>query len=88
MEITLPMLQRMLDDAAERGATLALTKAGNIKPFINQSEAYRLYGRANVDNWIRKGLITPNKDNKSNNSQVRIDRIQIESVSKRNNRIR
>ena len=85
MDISLTTLNKLLKDAAERGATIALAKMGHIKPFMNKSEAYRLYGRNNVENWIREGLIHPNKDNVGRNAQIRIDRVEIENVAKSNN---
>lgn len=86
MDIPLTILEKMLADAAERGATIALRKAGNIKPYMNKTEAYRLYGRTNVENWIRKGLITPKKDGLNPSAQVRIDRIEIETIADQSNR--
>ena len=75
-----------LVDAAELGAQKALECMGLVKPFLKLTEAYRLYGEGHVKRWIREELIIPVKDG-DNNSSVRIDRLQIESVAKASNRI-
>ena len=56
-----------------------------LKPYISKREAYKLYGRAIVDRWIKEGLIKEIKDGE-NSSTVRIDRIQIEIIAKSSNR--
>lgn len=43
-------LQKLLVDASELGAILALTKIGKIKPYLKKSEAFEKYGRKNVEN--------------------------------------
>lgn len=45
---------------------------GNASPFINQSKAFRTFGRQNVQNWERWGLIKGIKDQEGN-GQVRYD---------------
>jgi hypothetical protein len=84
MEISIPHLRVMLAESAELGATKALIGAGVIKPFLKKAEAYRLYGRTNVDRWLKAQLITPRKDGDSSSS-IRIDRQEIEIVAKANN---
>ncbi len=74
-------LQKLLVDASELGAVLALTKIGKIKPYLKKSEAFEKYGRKNVENWILNGLITPRKDG-NHSAAWRIDRIEIETVYK------
>jgi hypothetical protein len=75
-----------LIDAAELGAKKALEEMGLIKPFIKLGEAQRMYGTKIVNRWIKDGLINPVKDG-VRNSTVRIDRIQIETISKTANRV-
>jgi hypothetical protein len=84
MEISLPHLRTMLSEAAELGATRALAQAGVIKPFLTQAEAFRLYGRGNVESWVTAGLILSKKDGDFN-TKVRLDRIQLEVIAKSNN---
>ena len=80
-------LQTLLSYAAEMGAKLALSKTGHIKPYLKKSEAFRLYGRKNVEHWIGLGLITPRKDG-NHSATWRIDRIEIEAVCKSKEAIR
>jgi hypothetical protein len=84
MEISLPHLRVMLSEAAELGATRALAQAGVIKPLVTKAEAYRIYGRANVESWVRAGLIPIHKDGDFN-TKVRLERIQLEVIAKSNN---
>lgn len=74
-----------LIDAAEVGATKALTEAGILKPFLKLREAQRLYGEAVVNRWIKEDLIKLIKDG-NRNSSVRIDRIELLTVAKTCNR--
>jgi hypothetical protein len=74
-------LGMLLRDAAEMGAKLALTKAGKIKPYMSKAEAYRLYGRKNIERWIDQGLITPRKDG-NQSAPWRIERIEAEAIRK------
>lgn len=87
MEIILSetILSTMLQDAAEIGASAAMSKAGLLKPYLSKQEAYNLHGRTNVDRWIKEGLITPKKDG-GTSAKFRIDRVQVEAVAKANNR--
>lgn len=74
-----------LIDAAELGARKALEAVGMIKPYLKLREAQRLYGSSIVNRWIQEGLINTIKDG-TRNASVRINRIQIETVSKTCNR--
>ncbi|WP_316786575.1 hypothetical protein [Pedobacter frigiditerrae] len=74
-------LQMLLQDAAEMGAQMALAKTGKIKPYLKKSEAFRLYGRKNVEHWIAIGLITPRKDG-NHSASWRIDRLEAAAVCK------
>lgn len=87
MEITLHknILSAMLQDAAELGATSALSQHGLIKPNISKQEAYRKYGSSDVKRWISEGLIELVKDG-STSAKYRISRAQIDAVSKVSNR--
>jgi hypothetical protein len=85
MEIATSHFLKMLTEAAELGAIRALAQAGVIKPFLTQAEAFRQYGRATVESWVKAGLIKTHKDGDFN-SQVRLDRVQLEALAKSNNR--
>ena len=79
--LTTFQLQHLLADASELGAIIALSKIGKIRPYLKKSEAFRRFGRKNVETWISRGLITPRKDG-TNSAAWRIDRIEIETVHK------
>jgi len=81
MELSNFQLEKLLGEVAELGALIALVKAGNIKPYIKKSEAFRKYGRKEVEQWIDKGFITPRKDG-DQSAPWRIDRIEIETIRK------
>lgn len=85
MELTKQQLANLLTEAAELGALKALAAAGTIKPYLNKSEAFRLYGRANVSRWILEGLLTPRKDG-NDSAAWRLDRVELEAVAKASNR--
>jgi hypothetical protein len=46
---------------AERGAEIALAKAGVVKPQISTNEAYKRYGRNRVTSWRQRGFVNPVK---------------------------
>ena len=79
--LTRYQLGQLLKDAAEMGAKLALAKTGRIRPYLNKSEAFRLYGRKNIETWISQGLITSRKDGEYS-AVWRIDRMEVEAIRK------
>lgn len=84
-ELELYQLQNLLQAASEIAVEKALMQLGMLKPFLSKTEAYNQYGRGTVDRWIQEGLVKVNKDG-NNSSKVRIDRIQLEILSKASNR--
>lgn len=76
-------LRQLLTDAAELGAQRALEKAGNLSPQVTKAEAYRLYGRAQVDRWISERVVKQIHTG----HRVRLLRAEIEAVAKANQRI-
>ena len=81
MEINPFELKVITESAAELGALSALIKIGKLKPYLNKSEAFKMFGRATVENWVKDGLITVSKDG-DHSSAWRIDRLEIELLSK------
>jgi hypothetical protein len=83
MNIDIPprLLALIISRAAEMGAVVAMAKTGNVRPYISKNEAFRLYGRKNVERWIDDGLVTPRKDG-DHSAAWRIDRIELESIVK------
>lgn len=49
-----------------------LVMQGQVQPFINKNEAYRMYGRKKIEKWTRWGLIEWIKDGE-NNSHLRCE---------------
>lgn len=80
-EISAHQLKIIIQEAAEMGAILALTKVGKLKPYLKKSDAFRKYGRANVEHWIDDGLITVRKDG-DHSATWRIDRLEVEAIVK------
>ena len=73
--------QLLLQAGAELGAIIALIKAGKIKPYVTKAEAFRLYGRKNIERWLDEGLLTPRKDGNLS-AGWRIDRLEVEIIVK------
>ena len=73
--------QLLLQAGAELGALIALIKTGQIKPYITKAEAFRRYGRKNVERWLDDGLLTPRKDG-DHSASWRIDRLEAELIVK------
>jgi hypothetical protein len=74
-------LKLIICKAAEMGAIQALTKAGKLKPYLKKSEAFRKYGRSNIEHWAKIGFITIRKDG-GHSARWRIDRMEVEAVVK------
>lgn len=85
IELELFQLKGLLQDATELGATKALTATGALKPYMSKSEAYKMYGRRQVDRWLREGLIKKIKDG-TDTSNIRLDRVELETCAKTSNR--
>jgi len=71
----------LFQSAAELGAIAALVSTGKLKPYLKKAEAFRLYGRKNIEHWIDAGLITPRKDG-DQSACWRIDRLEAEALDK------
>lgn len=86
MNVTMSLthLRALLVESAEAGAMKALTEVGLLKPYLSKQEAYKLYGRSDVDRWIKEGLIKPERD--SFTSKWRLDRVVLKSISSASNR--
>ena len=69
----------LLQGAVAEGAEKALIATGTLSGRLSKSEAYRTYGRSNVDRWVLEGLIKV--------SNKCIDRIKLEAIAESSNRI-
>ncbi|MFD2964360.1 MULTISPECIES: hypothetical protein [Olivibacter] len=79
-------LIHLLKNAAQQGTEKALAESGQLPDQLTKAEAYRLYGRGNVDRWISEGLIghaTP----KVAHSRKCLDRARLEAIAASSNRI-
>lgn len=47
----------LLKNAAEQGTANAIKEERPVPDQLTKADAYRLYGRSNVDRWLREGLI-------------------------------
>lgn len=81
MEHSIYEINALLRAASELGAIIALVNSGQLKPYLKKAEAYRLYGRKNIEKWIDDGLITPRKDG-NHSASWRIDRVEVELIVK------
>ena len=52
----------LVTDAVKAGRTQAQIDMGQVKRFISQREATRLFGRENIRRWRAANLISPAKD--------------------------
>jgi hypothetical protein len=69
----------LLKGASGEGASIALSGYELLKDQITKADAYRSYGRTNVDRWITEGLLKISKKS--------IDKTKLESVADSSNRI-
>lgn len=74
-------MEKILRAASELGALRAMIQTGKLKPYIKKSDAFRQYGRKNVERWIAGGLVTPRKDG-NYSAAWRIDRMEIAVLAK------
>ena len=81
MEISFFQLELIIREAAELGTITAMVSSGRLKPYLKKSEAFKIYGRANVENWLKNDLVTPRKDG-DHSAAWRLDRIELETVSR------
>lgn len=77
-------LVSMMLDFGEICAQKALIEADLLRPFISLAAANRKYKEGTVKRWADEGLIEVIQDGPGSN--YRIDRVQIEAVSKTANR--
>ncbi|TWI15668.1 hypothetical protein [Sphingobacterium siyangense] len=73
-----------MKQATEDGASKALLATAAAPTSINKTQAYRLYGRCNIDRWILEGILRPIS---IQTSQILFDPAELESISDSNNRI-
>ena len=78
-QMKLRELTRLIRITAEDGTNTVLAEIKAFPERLTKAEAYRRYGRSNVDRWLLEGLVKIS--NKS------IDRTKLESIAESSNRI-
>ena len=71
-------LFNLLKEAAGAGAQKVLAGSSALPEYLTKSQAYRLYGRSDVDRWLQEGLLTLKNS--------KINRTNMERVSRSSNR--
>lgn len=79
MERIARVIDRKITDA-RIVANETLVACGQAAPFITKSKAFKLYGRANVENWIKWKLLPEVKDGDVN-TQVRLEVSRLIALS-------
>lgn len=74
-------LIRILKGVAELCAEKVLMQTGQLKPYLTQTEAYKMYGRKTVEKWIKEKKITAYKSG-DNNSKVLLERMELSLLVK------
>ncbi|RZJ23712.1 MAG: hypothetical protein EON51_02205 [Acinetobacter sp.] len=77
---------RILKDAVNSGATKALAENYVTPQFLIKAEAYRLYGRSNIDRWIKEGLIDLVTSGDGLNKKIMIKK-KLDAIAASSNRI-
>lgn len=75
----------MLNAAAENAVKKFAIEMGIIKPVLSKTEAYEKFGKANVDRWIKEGLLKPHRDG-NHTAKFRINRYDLELLAISSNR--
>ncbi|SHM93142.1 hypothetical protein [Mucilaginibacter sp. OK098] len=78
-------LSLLMLNAVNSGVAKAVAESGVITPFISKADAYRIYGRSNVDRWLTEHLIAP-LSAPGKGSKRFLDRIKLDCVAAASNR--
>jgi len=81
MEIPNFQLEQLLALGSELGSLTTLIQSGKLKPYLKKSEAFRLYGRKNIEHWTENGMVKPRKDGEAS-AAWRLERMEIEVLVK------
>ena len=69
----------LLKNANAEGAGKVLSSAGILRDHLSKAEAYKIYGRSNVDRWLSENLIKI--------SNKKINRLKLEAIAASSNRM-
>jgi hypothetical protein len=78
-------LTRIFLESVTGGTAKALSETNIQTTMVSKAEAYRLYGRSQVDRWICEGLLKPAKG-QIHISKSGIDREKLEAIAAASNR--
>lgn len=78
-------LSLLMHNAVQAGVAKAVAESGAISPVISKADAYRIYGRSNVDRWLTEHLISP-LNTPGKGSKRFLDRIKLDGVAAASNR--
>lgn len=79
IEIKPSQLNAMLQRAAELAVAMYDKKLKQI--YISKVKAFRRYGKANVERWIKEGKVETCRTGKTKTSTIQISLAELESVS-------
>jgi len=79
-------LSQLLIEAVHIGTGKAIAETGGLPAHLCKADAYRLYGRNDVDRWIEEKLIIPAIINGKVSTKF-FDRIQLERIARSSNRL-
>jgi hypothetical protein len=69
----------LLKNATNEGAGKVLLSAGILRDQLSKTEAYKIYGRSNVDRWLSEKLIKI--------SNKKLNRVKLEAIAASSNRM-
>lgn len=79
-------LSSLLKMAVTAGVEKALAATCPLQARLTKAQAYRRYGRYNVDRWLSEGLIKLTSEN-SSISKKTVDREKLEGIAASSNRV-
>jgi hypothetical protein len=78
-------LSLLMLNAVNTGVANAVAESRAINPLISKADAYRIYGRSNVDRWLTEQLIS-HLTVPGISSKKFLDRTKLDSVAASSNR--
>jgi len=79
-------LVRIVQAAVQAGADKALADNDLQKSWLTKADAYRIYGRNNVDRWIREKLIASEHSEGKRHKKI-IEKTRLDAVAATSNRV-
>lgn len=86
MQVEFKELSSLLKTAVTAGADKVLATAVPKQPRLTKAQAYRRYGRYNVDRWLIEGLIEAASVNPSISKKT-FDCAKLEAIAAASNRV-